>query len=358
MAQQTTAVVKSPVKDLSVYLARSQERIAAALPRHLTAERLIKVAVTAASRNPRLLECTPESFLMAVVEAGQLGLEPNGTMGQAYLVPYKNNKTGHYEAQFQPGYRGLVTLATRSGDTTSIEARAVFEGDRFEFEYGLAPRCVHRPLHDEQDPEKLTHVYAIARMRNGEPKFDVMPKADVEKIRKRSRAKDDGPWVTDYVEMAKKTIVRRLCKSLPMSPELQAAIEKDNAVDSGQAVPLSQLDPSYGDPVDPEPRDPDAKAGAVEERLNGKGRGSRKATEKQQPETQPDPAPAADSGIASIAALDELAQERNVGPEKYDAAIAAIAKGPGTPEEKREAVKLWIDEQSKGAPQKPALSMT
>src|SRR5690606_10332500 len=139
----------------------------AALPKHLTPERLARVALTAISSNPRLLECTKESLALALIEAGQLGLEPNGVMGQAYLVPYFNGKTKKYEAQFQVGYRGLIDLARRSGEVTKVEARAVREGDYFEYEYGLTPQLVHRP--DPSGQGEMTHVYAIAWLRDAGP---------------------------------------------------------------------------------------------------------------------------------------------------------------------------------------------
>lgn len=139
------AVVRT-VKDMGGLLTQMAPRIQAVLPKHMDAERLAKVALTAMSRNPRLLECTAESILLALTEAGQLGLEPAGVMGQAYLIPYKNNNRGGiYEAQFQPGYRGLVELVLRAGDVSDISARPVYEGDAFKFSYGLTETLDHTP---------------------------------------------------------------------------------------------------------------------------------------------------------------------------------------------------------------------
>lgn len=230
-----TAVAKRD--NLAAYLESKVQYMNAALPKHLTPERLARVAITAISSNPRLLECTKESLALALIEAGQLGLEPNGVMGQAYLVPYHNGRLKRYEAQFQIGYRGLIELARRSGDVTKIEARVVREGDDFLYEYGLQPKLVHRP--DPSGKGEITHVYAIAWLRGSDPIFEVMTREEVEAIRRRSKAADSGPWVTDYEAMARKTVVKRLAKYLPLSPEAEAAIEADNRRDVGQIVRIT-----------------------------------------------------------------------------------------------------------------------
>lgn len=230
-----TAVAKRD--NLAAYLEEKARYMNAALPKHMTPERLARVAITAISSNPRLLECTRESLALALIEAGQLGLEPHGVMGQAYLVPYYNGKTKRYEAQFQVGYRGLIDLARRSGQITKIEARVVREGDEFLYEYGLRPQLVHRP--DPTSQGEMTHVYAIAWLKEGEPIFEVMTRDQVEAIRRRSKAADSGPWVTDYEAMARKTAVKRLAKYLPLSPEAEAAIEADNRRDVGQIVRIT-----------------------------------------------------------------------------------------------------------------------
>jgi len=235
MSQNGTAVAKRD--NLAAYLESKVQYMNAALPKHLTPERLARVALTAISSNPRLLECTRESLALALIEAGQLGLEPSGVMGQAYLVPYYNGKTKRYEAQFQIGYRGLIDLARRSGEVTKIEARAVREGDEFSYEYGLRPNLVHRP--DPTSQGDITHVYAIAWLKEGEPIFEVMTREEVERIRRRSKAAESGPWVTDYEAMARKTVVKRLAKYLPLSPEAEAAIEADNRRDVGQIVRIT-----------------------------------------------------------------------------------------------------------------------
>jgi recombination protein RecT len=250
--RSSSTAVTTTVRSVGDMLEKLKPRMAGGLPKHLTAERLIRVAQTAMSRNPRLLECTQESLIYAIMEAGQLGLEPGGVMGHAYLVPYKNK--GVYEAQFMPGYRGLVDLVLRGGDVGSIEARVVRSGDTFDYVYGLKAKLDHVPGGDNEKGS-ITHVYAIARFKDGrDPQFEVMTVSAVERIRERSRARTDGPWVTDYEWMAKKTVIKQLCKLLRLSPEAENALAIDNSVEAGNPVRLAALDPQYGhlDPEEPD----------------------------------------------------------------------------------------------------------
>lgn len=212
-------------------LTARKSELQAALPRHLTADKMLRLTFTAATKNPKLLECSPASVYGAVLQAAQLGLEPD-LLGQAYLVPFWNAKKKVLEVQLIPGYLGLLTLARRSGQIASIEARVVREGDAFEYEFGLTPKLKHRP--DPKAEGEITHVYAIARfMHGGEPSWEVMTTAEVELHRSRSRASQAGPWVTDWPAMALKTVLRKLCKLLPASVELQTAVQLDEAADAG-----------------------------------------------------------------------------------------------------------------------------
>jgi recombination protein RecT len=214
---------------------RAEADIAKVIPKHLTAEKLLKIALVAAGRNPLLLQCTPASVLQGVMQAAQLGLDVGGVTGSAYLVPYRNNKKGgRYEAQMIPGYRGLIDLARRSGRVLGIEAHVVHKGDEFELMFGSEPKLVHRPKLDGPAGEVIG-AYAVAFIRDGNPQTEFMTLEQLEGIRKRSRASDNGPWVTDREEMQRKTAVRRLAKYLPLSPEdqLAKAIEIEDRAESG-----------------------------------------------------------------------------------------------------------------------------
>lgn len=210
-------------------LAEAAPSLREILPKHLTAQRVLKMAIIAASRQPALLECTQVSFLQAVMRAAELGLDFTGTLGSGYLVPFHNKRLGVREVQFIPGYRGLIDLARRSGQIANIEAHVVYESDALELEYGTNPRLKHRPSLKD-DPGPLKCVYAIGTLKDGCKQVEVMTRAQVESIRRRSKAANDGPWVTDYDEMARKTAVRRVCKYLPLSPEVVEALAAEDEI--------------------------------------------------------------------------------------------------------------------------------
>ena len=252
---------KSQLETLKTMFERSKPNMAAVIPKHLSVDRLIKVALFAASKNPVLLQCEKTSIWRCVLQSAQLGLEPDGPLGAAYMVPYRNNKTNQYEAQFIIGYRGLITLARRSVEIESIEAHVVYEKDKFKCVLGLAPILEHEPTFDG-DPGKPVAVYAIAKLRGGGAQWEMMTRGQVEDIRKRSRAGGTGPWVSDWGAMACKTVVRRLCKYLPLSVELAKAVEHDEHIDANtgeittldveasevsmieESVPESQVEPT------------------------------------------------------------------------------------------------------------------
>jgi len=245
-AVATGQVAKSEKpKDLAHLLATPsvQAQLKAALPRHMTAERMARIATTEMRKVPKLGQCDPMSFLGAVIQCAQLGLEPGNALGHAYILPFDKRekvggqwKTVRTEAQVIIGYRGMIDLARRSGQIVSIDARAVYEGDKFECLLGLDARIEHVPdwqNANRADPSKLRFVYAVAKLKDGGVQFDVMSRAEVEGIRARSKSADNGPWVTDFAAMAVKTVVRRLFKFLPVSIEMQHAVGLDEMAEAG-----------------------------------------------------------------------------------------------------------------------------
>lgn len=182
-------------------------------------QRLKLVALGAFTRTPSLWSCDPISVARSIVEAGQLGLEPTGLLGGAYLVPRKGQCT------LLVGYRGLVMLAMRSGLVQRVEARVVRAKDAFDYGYGLEPYLHHVPS-IEADPGEYTGAYAVLFYRDGSRQFDYMSIAEIEAIRRRSSAADNGPWVTDYAEMCKKTPLRRLMKMAPLTIEVAAKLDE------------------------------------------------------------------------------------------------------------------------------------
>ncbi|AJF40403.1 RecT-like ssDNA annealing protein [Mycobacterium phage Malithi] len=222
----TNAVVRQSPKQrtLAKLINEMRPELAKALPRHITPERMARIAVTVVKQNPALANCSPESFLGALLTASQLGLEP-GPTGEAYFVPYKQ------VCQFIPGYRGLIKLARNSGQVKDIYAEVIYENDKFEYTLGLN-RTIneHTPPPLGQDRGNPVGAYAAAELTTGAKPFVVMTVAEIEAIRSRSMAANNGPWVTDWAEMAKKTAVRRLAKWLPLSAEFTAAASMDSSV--------------------------------------------------------------------------------------------------------------------------------
>lgn len=231
-----------PKRGLAGLLESRREAMAMVLPKHLTPDRLIKIALVAVSKTPLLMQCSPETVLQSVMTAAQLGLDCGGALGSAYLVPFKKNwkdDAGRWQSEYQCqliiGYRGMIDLARRSGQISSIESRIVYENDEFTLEYGFATKFIHKPVLD-QAPGNLRLVYAVANLKDGGTQFELMTRAQIDGIKSRSKSKDNGPWVTDYEEMARKTVVKRLFKYLPVSVEMANAVEEDNRAEFGDII--------------------------------------------------------------------------------------------------------------------------
>ena len=220
------------VRDL---LEKSKNEIAKALPKSITPERVARIALTTLRKNPGLLECDPNSFLGAVMQASQLGFELDDNLGYAYLVPFFNKKTKRKEIQLIIGYRGLIELARRSGQLRSINAHIVYENEPFTLEYGLLETLKHVPLPPSKRGKDIKGVYAVATMNDGSKTFDFLWPEEIESIKKSSKAGDNtmSPWATHEEEMMKKTVIRKLMKYLSLSPEITKATVIDEYGEAG-----------------------------------------------------------------------------------------------------------------------------
>lgn len=216
-------VTKKKSNTMRDYIKMYEGEIARALPSVLTPERFSRMVMTAITQTPKLAECTPQSFIGAMLTAAQLGLEPNTPLGQAYLIPYGG------KCQFQLGYKGLIDLAHRSGEMQSIEARVVYENDVFEYELGLEPKLIHKPA--AMNRGKAIWYYAIYHLKNGGYAFEVMSREDVEQhARKYSKSFGNGPWQTEFDEMAKKTVLKKLLKYAPLKTDFVRGVVADEKV--------------------------------------------------------------------------------------------------------------------------------
>ncbi len=246
--QQSTAIVKGALgrmEAVKAELKRATPSLASMLPKHVTMDRMIRIVTSAVSRTPELLACTPQSIVLATAQACAIGLEPNTSLGLGYLIPFKG------KAQFIPGYKGLIRLASNSGEVQSISSRIVRQHDHFRLHYGTEEKIVHEPLLTG-DAGLPIGAYAVAEMKNGSKVFEFMSIAELEAIRNRSKASTEGPWVSDTTEMYRKTTIRRLCKFLPLSEEkLERALDYQAAAESGDGPDFSDVVDVLPDNFDP-----------------------------------------------------------------------------------------------------------
>ena len=243
----------SPATDIAnnfpAMLEKFKGEIARALPKHLNPDRMVRIALTAFRMTPKLAECDPRSVFAAVIQASQLGLEV-GLNGEAHLVPFGS------QCQLIPGYTGLMKLARNGGNVIDIYAHDVRAKDTFSLKFGLERDLKHEPLSldggfpaSDEDRGQVVGFYAVAVFKDGNRTFVAMGRAEVESIRDNSRGyqaakkyKKESPWDTNPTAMGMKTAIRRLCKYLPKSPELAAALALDATSEQGknQNIDLSQ----------------------------------------------------------------------------------------------------------------------
>jgi recombination protein RecT len=197
---------------------------------------LIRIAYNSIASDEKLLQCTHASILGGMMEALKLGLTLGGPMQEAWLIPFNNNKKGTIEATFIVGYQGYRNIIDRAKSTIDLHPRAVYHNDEFDFGFGTRPFITHAPAWKRgQQAGQLIAVYAVAHLRGGGLQMEVMPKSEVDEHRKRSRAANSGPWVTDYDAMALKTVLRKIAKYLPKSSDLLArALDLDDKADRGE----------------------------------------------------------------------------------------------------------------------------
>lgn len=209
------------------YIKQMEGEIKKALPSVITPERFTRIVLSALSTNHALAATTPQSFLGAMMTAAQLGVEPNTPLGQAYLIPYRNH--GVLETQFQLGYKGLIDLAYRSGEVSTIQAHVVCEHDTFDYSFGLDPQLKHIPA--KSDRGAPVFVYAVFRTKDGGYGFEVMSVDDIRKhAQKFSKSYEKGPWQTNFEEMAKKTVLKKTLKYAPMKSDFVRAIAQDGTI--------------------------------------------------------------------------------------------------------------------------------
>lgn len=248
------SAAKAEKKTMQAYIKAMEPAIKKALPSVITPERFTRMVLSALSSTPKLAECSPQSFLAAMMTAAQLGVEPNTALGQAYLLPYHNH--GQMECQFQLGYKGLIDLAYRSGEVSVIQAHTVYENDVFEYELGMDPKLRHVPA--KADRGEAVAYYAMFKTKDGGYGFEVMSVDDVQRHAQRyskSYGSGSSPWRSNFDEMAKKTVLKRALKYAPLKSDFVRGVAQDETIkaelsDEMYAVPDETVFEAEGEEID------------------------------------------------------------------------------------------------------------
>lgn len=277
IAARKNELANAPKKSMMALIQSMKPQIEKALPTVLTGERFTRMVLTAISTTPQLAECTPQSFMGAMMQAAQLGVEPNTPLGQAYLIPYRNH--GQLECQFQIGYKGLLALFYRSGGK-DLQAHEVHENDTFEYELGLEPKLRHVPALTDRGPVIL--YYAVYHTKDGGSGFAVMSMDDIKAhMHQFSKAAGKGfsPWSTNFDEMAKKTVIKKVLKYAPMATDFVRAVAADESIkhytektadilDTPNETEYETIDADYGKEQPEEEKHVDPETGEI---LNEEG---------------------------------------------------------------------------------------
>lgn len=256
LRQQSPATTRpladmKPREQISYLLEKKKGELAKMLPKTLSIDRLLKVAQIAATTTPALAKCDVPSLVGAIGQCAQMGLEPNTVLGHAYLVPFNTKRKDANgqerwvnSVQVIIGYKGLIDLARRSGQIVSIAAHEVCAADHFELIYGLEEKLNHTPAMGERG--EVIGFYAVAKLKDGGHSFEFMSVHQVREIMKATQSKGGyGPWKDHFIEMGRKTVIRRLAKYLPLSIEFQTAVALDNQAEAGKDQNLDTIDGEF-----------------------------------------------------------------------------------------------------------------
>ena len=290
-----------------------------ALPAHIDAQKMIRVCITAATKTPKLLDCDRKTVYKSIIECSQLGLMPDGITGEAYLIPFNNRRANKLECQIIVGYRGLMKLARNTDEISSISAHVIHSKDEFHVELGDNEKIHHIPRWKDDDPGEVVGAYAICHFKNGGIQRVIMNRRQIDGIRARSKSGSfsDSPWATDYEEMAKKTVIRRLSKLLPMSSDLAKALDKDH---DRTADPLSASiilgDDEDDDTIDVTPKADNSKLGKLTQEMKTQQAEEKKSPPKKSPPKKKEPEPEPEEDLPELEPEEDLPEpEDDVLPE-------------------------------------------
>ncbi len=224
----------TPEGKLRSQLQAMTPQFAMALPSHIKPEKFQRVVMTVVQQSPDLLNADRRSLLGACIKCASDGLVPDGR--EAAIVVFKGRP------QYMPMVAGLLKRARNSGDIASVTAQVVYERDRFVWRPSDEQPIEHEVASLAEDRGKPIGAYAMARLRDGSVVCEVLPMAEIEKIRNVSRAKDSGPWVQWKEEMMRKSAFRRLAKWLPMDAEDAERLDQITRRDDALGAPQGDAD--------------------------------------------------------------------------------------------------------------------
>lgn len=313
---------------LRTILAQNAQAFAKVAPKYLNVERMLRLLISAGSRNPKIFECSPQSVLALAMKCAETGLEPIGA-GGAYAIPYENKKNGTVELTFLPDYRGLINAAKNAGCVKTVIAEVVREKDDFDYSLGLNPDLRHKPATGSRG--EITHVYGIWIEPDGSKHFIVMDRGEVESIRNRSQAwrafKKYGkecPWNTDEGEMFKKTITRRIGKQwIGISVHFDKAMEYDNEIDG--MVKVTDEKPEIEMPkekeivVDPKANQENEPDGQDDDNDDPEPTGGGDEEGGSEPEEKPD----SDGAVSNFELLKKVCKEKGIDGKAVAGIVAA-----------------------------------
>jgi len=232
MTQQATSIAKTyQTVSKNVFGEAFMHQLRMAVGQTVDPSYFARTFLTTIKSDAKLLKCTQDSLLYALMFSGQTRLPIDPVLGKLWIIPFGN------KAQVIIGYKGLIDLARRSGEISTIQSHAVYQEDEFDYRYGLDPKLDHTPCNNA-DKGDLIGAYAVARLKDGGYQFDYMTRHDIDLIRAKAPGGNSDAWKNHYAEMAKKTVLRRLCKLLPASIDLQRAVSLDEMYDAGKEQDL------------------------------------------------------------------------------------------------------------------------
>ena len=239
----TTALsTRDKVTQLNEYLEGKKNSLIKIAPQGTDVDRIIRVAMFEAVKNERLVQCSPSSVYMALAKACELDLVAGGVLHRASLVPMWDKKRKGYNAELWIEYTGLMDLVKRSGEVAHFKAEVVHDNDEFEHSFDLENGEVLRHKKCHNNTGELLLAYAVCFFKDGQRQVEVMRKDQINKIRKSSRSPDSGPWSQHTEEMWRKTVIRRICKYLPLTPKTTAVLQHDIQSDFDNVIEIEPIE--------------------------------------------------------------------------------------------------------------------